>query len=241
MTKTIKKTKNKFGIKEEDIVERGIHLGHITSKFHPKMKPHIMGVKNNIHVLEPEKIIKKATEAFKHVESLVKKNKKILLVGTKIPIQDLVKKTAEECDIFYVNKRWLGGALTNFETISKRIKYFNEMEEKKEKGEFDKYTKKEQLDMDRELSKLEEKFGGIKNMKKLPDMVFVVDTENNEVAVHEARIKEITIMGLCDTNFNPKLLDYPIFGNDDSISSVEYFLEKLKEVILKNKKEQKNA
>jgi len=234
-TKTSKK-KNEFGVSPEDIMKTGVHLGHTTSKFNPKMTPYIMGVKNKVHILDPQKIAEKLVEALKFIEKAVAENKKILLVGTRPPMKNLVRDIAEGCDIFYINERWLGGTFTNFETIQKRIKYFRELEEKKKKGELDKYTKKEQLEIDEEIKKLERRFRGIKNMEKLPDIVFIVDMKHNELAAREARKKGITIIGLCDTNIDPTLADYPIPGSDDAISSVKYILGKLQEVILKTKK-----
>ncbi len=236
MIKTKKETG--FNITEEDIMSNGLHLGHITSRFNPKMKPYVMGVKNGVHVFDSQKILEKLNESLKFIEKSLKEDKKIILVGTRIPIKNLVKETAQECGIYYINSRWLGGTFTNFETISKRIRHFNELVEKKEKKEFSKYTKKERLKIDQEIKKLEERFSGVKDMDKLPDVAFIVDVQNNELVAREARKKEIKIVGICDTNVNPSSVDYPILGNDDSVSSVEYILGKLKEVILKNKEKE---
>ena len=147
----------------------------------------------------------------------------------------MVKKTAEDCALPYVIERWLGGTLTNFGIIKKRIEYFKDLERKKEAGELEKYTKKEQIEFEREIKNLEIKFGGIKNLEKLPDVIFVLDMKKEALAIKEAQMKEIKIIGIADTNVDPTLADYPIPANDDAILSVKYILEKVKEVILKAK------
>jgi len=153
------------------------------------------------------------------------------LIGTKIQIKDLVKQTAQECQLPYVNERWLGGTITNFETIKKRITYFKDLENKKKMGELAKYTKKERAKIDKELKDLEVKFEGIKNLEKIPEVIFVLDMKKDELAVKEAKKKGVSVIGIADTNINPKLADYSIPANDDAISSVKYILERVKEVI----------
>ena len=172
----------------------------------------------------------------KFIEQLSKEEKTLLLVGTKIQHKELVKKIAEECNLPYVNERWLGGTLTNFPVMKKRIKYFKEMEEKQESGELEKYTKKERMKIGKELDNLEKKFGGIKDLKEPPDAVFVCDMRKDDLAAKEARMKNIPVIGISDTNVDPTSADYPIPANDDAMSSVRYILEKVKEVILKAKK-----
>lgn len=234
---TIKEKVNIEDIKGSDeMLEAGLHFGHRKSKVHPKMKEYIFTIKNGVHIIDLEKTKQKLTEALGFIEKLVAEGKIILLVGTKIQFTNLVKEIAKEAEIPYITRRWLGGTFTNFGTIRKRIEYFKEMEEKKKKGELEKYTKKERLNMDRELESLEGKFGGIKNMEKLPDAIFVLDMKKDELAIKEARTKGVKIIAIADTNMDPSLADFIIPANDDAISSVKYILEKVKDVIIKNRK-----
>lgn len=237
--KEVKKAKTKevdFGINPEEMAEAGLHFGHRASRIHPKMKPYIYGMRNTVHLIDLEKTAEEFKKALKFIRELISGNKILLLVGTKIQVKDLVKDVAKECDLLYINERWLGGTLTNFKTIKKRIEYFKELEEKKKKGELAKYTKKERAKIDQELRDLEIKFGGIKEMEGLPDAIFVLDMKKDALAVKEASKKGVKVIGIADTNVDPTLADYPIPANDDAISSVKYILDKVKEVILKTKK-----
>ena len=236
------KTKTKktdFKLDVEKMAQSGLHFGHKISKIHPKMKPFIYGIRNSVHILDLEKTKEKFEEALKFIQELVKENKALLLVGTKIQIKDMVKDVARECSLPYVNERWLGGTFTNFETIKKRVDYFKDLERKKSAGELEKYTKKERAKIDQELKNLEINFGGIKELSKLPDAIFVVDMKKDFLAVKEAKKKGVKVIGIADTNIDPELADYPILANDDAVSSVKYILEKIKEVILKAKTETK--
>jgi small subunit ribosomal protein S2 len=223
----------KIKLDVEEMAKAGLHFGHKTSKLHPKMLPYIFGVRNTIHIIDLEKTKEKLKEALKFVYQLILEKKKILIVGTKIQLRDLVKNFADEFSFPYVNYRWLGGIFTNFDVIKKRVEYLKEIEEKKEKGEFEKYTKKERALIEQEILELEEKFGGLKNLETLPDAVFILDMKKDALAVKEARKKGIKIVAICHTNCDPTLADYPIPANDDAISSVKYILEKVKEVIKK--------
>lgn len=225
--------KNNFKISLEEMAKAGVHFGHRTSRRHPKMTPYLAGVRNTIHIINLEKTAEKLKEALKFIQELIADNKILLLVGTKIQLKDLVKSIATECGLPYISERWLGGTFTNFQTISKRIEYFKDLERKKAEGGFEKYTKKERLGIDRELRDLEIKFGGIKNLQSLPDAIFVLDMKKDEIAIREAKKKGIKVIGIAHTNVDPTLADYPIPANDDAISSVKYILEKVKEVILK--------
>jgi len=237
MEQTAKEKKTDFNLDPEEMIRAGLHFGHRTSKYHPKMEPFLHGVRNTVHILDVEKTVEKFKEALKFIQKLILEDKVILFVGTKIQVKDLVKKTAEECGLPYVTERWLGGTFTNLKTVQKRIEYFKELEQKKKEGELEKYSKKERADFDKELKDLEMKFGGIKNLNRLPDAVFIIDMKQNEIAVREASKKGVKIIGIVDTNIDPSLADFPIPANDDSISSVQYILDKIKEVILKTKKE----
>lgn len=228
--------KSKFNINVSEMTEAGLHFGHRTSRIHPKMKPYISGVKNTIHLIDLEQTAEKLEKALVFIQKLIADDKKILFVGTKVQVKELLKETAKECEMPYINERWLGGTFTNFKTIKKRIDYFNELAEKKEKGELDKYTKKERLDMDKELKNLEIKFGGIKDIVGMPDAIFVLDMKKDSLAIKEAGMKSIPIIAIADTNVDPSLADYPIPANDDAISSVSYVLNKVKDVIINTKK-----
>jgi small subunit ribosomal protein S2 len=224
-----------FNLNIEEMAKVGLHFGHKTSKVHPKMFPFIFGVRNNIHIIDLEKTKEKFEEALKFIQNLVLQNKVILFVGTKPQIKDLVKEIATELGFPYVNERWLGGTFTNFEVIKKRAEYLKDLEKKKAEGFFEKYTKKERAEIEKKIQKLQKKFGGIKNLEKLPDAIFVCDMVKDKLAVKEAREKGVKIIAISDTNADPTLADYPIPANDDAISSVKYILEKVKEVILKIK------
>ncbi len=226
-----------FNIVVEEMGRAGLHFGHRTSRINPKMKPFIFGVRNSVHIIDLEKTAEKLKEALEFVQKLISENKTLLLVGTKIQIKNLVKETAIEYGLPYVVNRWLGGTFTNFEVIKKRIEYFKDLESKKEKGELEKYTKKERAKFDKELRDLEKNVGGIKNLTQLPDAILVLDMKKDELSVKEAKKRGVKVIGISDTNTDPALADYPIPANDDSISSVKYILEKVKEVILKTKSE----
>lgn len=225
-----------FKIDTEEMTRLGLHFGHRTSRICPKMGPYLHGVRNTVHIIDLEKTKEKLTEALEFIQKLVSEGKVLLLVGTKIQVKDLVRKTAQDCSLPYVTERWLGGTFTNFGTISKRVEYYKDLEKKKAGGELEKYTKKERAKFDEELKKLRIKFEGIKTLTGLPDVIFVCDMRKDKLAVREARMKEIKVIGICDTNVDPTLADYPIPANDDAISSVKYVLDKVKEVILRARK-----
>ena len=179
--------------------------------------------------------MEKLKEALKFIQELISEEKVLLLVGTKIQIKNMVKETAVECGLPYVSERWLGGTFSNFETIKKRINYFKDLEREKAAGELEKYTKKERAKFEHELKKLEVKFGGIKNLEKVPQAILVLDMKKDESAVKEAKKLGVKIIGISDTNIDPTLANYPIPANDDAISSVKYILDKVKEAVIKAK------
>lgn len=224
----------------EEMAEAGLHFGHKESAVHPKMRPYIFGARNSVHIIDLEKTAEKLKEALGAIRDLVSEGKTVLFVGTKIQTKNLLKETAIECGQPYVTERWIGGLFTNFDIIKKRIDYFRDLEKKREEGELEKYTKKERADFDKEIKDLALKFGGIKSMEKLPDAVFVSDIKKDALAVKEAKMKKIKVIGITDTNVDPTVVDYPIPANDDAISSVKYILEKVKEVILKAKPKAEN-
>lgn len=225
--------KNHFNL--EEMAKAGVAFGHSVSRLHPKMKPFVAGVKSNIHLIDLEKTSKEFSSALQYITKLVADGKSILFVGTKIQIKDLVKASAMECQMPYVVERWLGGTFTNFETITKRVQYFKELETKKATGGLEKYTKKERSLFDKELEILTKKFEGIKHMNRLPEAVFIFDLKKDITCAREAKRKGIKVVAVTDTNVDPSLADYMIPANDDAISSIRYILENVKETILNKK------
>lgn len=235
------KTKNKIEvegveIKKEEMAEAGVNLGHKTSKLYPTMEEYIVGISNTIHVIDLKKTIELLKEALSYISKLAKADKQILFVGTKTPLKELVEEIAEGVDQPFVTERWLGGTFTNFEVISERVDHLKKMEKKEEEGEFEKYTKKEKAEKGQELKDLRRRFGGLKKMESLPKAVFITDVVEDNIALREAKQKDIDIIAIVDTNADISEVDYPIPANDDAITSVRYILEKVKEVIKQAKK-----
>lgn len=195
------------------------------------MKPYLAGVRNAVHILNLEKTQVKLKEALEFIQKSRQEGKVMLLVGTKIQIRNAVKETAKECGLPYVTERWIGGTLTNFEYIAKRVARMKELENMKASGDLEKYTKKEQAGFMKEFLDLERRFGGVRDMDRIPSIVFVCDIDENAIAVREARARGCTIIGITDTNINPDDVDYPIPANDDSAGSVQYILGKVKEAV----------
>jgi len=220
----------------EEMEKAGVNFGHKVSKLHPKMKPYVSGIKNNVHTFDLEKTSKEFSKALEFIARIISEGKTMIFVGTKIQMKSLVKTAAEECGMPYVTERWLGGTFTNFETIQKRVNYFKDLERRRASGDLAKYTKKEQLDFDKELALLKIKFEGIKNMAKLPEAVFIFGLDKDITCTREAKRKGIKIIALCDTNINPDIADYPVPANDDAISAVRYIIDKVKDAIISAKK-----
>jgi small subunit ribosomal protein S2 len=203
-------------------------FGHKAAKTHPRMKPYIDKVKDGVQLINLDKTIEKLDEALAFLKSAKKEGKEILIVGTNPALRSIVKEAAEEAGTLYVVERWIGGTLTNFKEIRKRIKYFNDLETKTKQEDFTKnYNKKERLMINKELERLKLKFGGIKKIERSPDIIFIVDTTKDEIALKEAFDSEKTVIALVDTNCNPVNINYPIPANDDSVSSVKYILDKV--------------
>lgn len=200
------------------------------------MKPYIFGVRGGVHIIDLDKSYDKLGEALDFLKKSVQEGKTVLFVGTAPSIKEVLENTASECGMPYVVERWIGGTITNFKSIKDRLKYFRDLEERKKTGKLEKYPKIEQREFDRELARLEEKWGGIKELSLLPDILFVIDFEKDKLAIKEANDKSISVVGICDTNADPNKIDYPIPANDDAIESVEYILNQVKEAILEGKK-----
>lgn len=225
----------KINLNLEDMQKAGVNFGHNVSRLHPKMKPYTAGIKNNVHVIDLEKTAKELERALGFIAKLSGEGKTILFVGTKIQARALAKAAAQESKMPYVTERWLGGIFTNFETISKRVDHFKDLEHKKATGALEKYTKKERMKFDKELESLTTKFEGIKHMSKLPDAVLILDLKKDATAAREARRKGIPIIGIVDTNISPDMADYAIPANDDAVSSIAYILDRVKEAIFSAK------
>ncbi|MBB5323645.1 small subunit ribosomal protein S2 [Anoxybacillus tepidamans] len=222
-------------ISMKQLLEAGVHFGHQTRRWNPKMKKYIFTERNGIYIIDLQKTVKKVEEAYNFVRDLAANGGKILFVGTKKQAQDSVKEEAERSGMFYVNQRWLGGTLTNFETIQKRIKRLKEIEKMAEDGTFDVLPKKEVIKLKKELERLEKFLGGIKEMKQLPDALFVIDPRKERIAVAEARKLNIPIVGIVDTNCDPDEIDYVIPANDDAIRAVKLLTSKIADAILEAK------
>lgn len=202
------------------LLEAGVHFGHETKKWNPKMKRYIFGEKNGIYIIDLEKTKEAIIKACEFLKGVAASGSPILFIGTKKQAQDIVKEGALRCNVFYVTQRWLGGMLTNFNTIRKRIKRLNDLERMKEDGTFAKLTKKEAAHLTKEMLKLNKSLGGIRSMDKLPKAIFIIDSKKEDIAVKEAKKLDIPTVALVDTNCDPDIVDYVIPGNDDAIRSI---------------------
>lgn len=214
----------------KSMMDAGVEYGHRSARLHPKMKPYISGMKMGIYLIDLMQTAEKLKASLEFLQSIKKEGKQVLFVGTKIQIRKSVAEIAQKCNMPYVHERWLGGTLTNFKVISRRVKELIEKEEKRDKGGFDHYTKKERLVIDQEIERLRKNFQGLKMMKELPAAVFIFDLDKNELAAREALRKGIKSIALVDTNLNPTIVDYPIPANDDALSSVAFILEEVKKI-----------
>ncbi len=219
-------------ISMKQLLEAGVHFGHQTRRWNPKMAPYIYTERNGIYIIDLQKSVGKVDEAYKAVSDIAADGGTILFVGTKKQAQDAVKEEAQRCGMFYVNERWLGGMLTNFKTIQSRIKRLKDIERMAEDGTFDVLPKKEVVHLKKEWDKLEKNLGGIKEMKRIPDAIFVVDPKKEKICVQEAHSLGITLIGIADTNCDPEELDYVIPGNDDAIRAVKLIVSKMADAVI---------
>ena len=215
------------------LLEAGVHFGHHTRRWNPKMAPYIFGKRNNIHIINLEKTVPMLYEALDAIQSIAKNGGKFLFVGTKRSASDLIAQAATNCGQYYVNHRWLGGMLTNWETVSNSIKKLKSLEERIETGEVNSLTKKERLQIERQKEKLDLNLGGIKNMNGIPDAMFIVDTNKESIAILEANNLNIPVIAICDTNSNPSGVDYPIPGNDDALRAISLYCDLVAASVLK--------
>ena len=219
-------------ISMKQLLEAGVHFGHQTRRWNPKMAEYIYTERNGIHIIDLQKSVGKVDEAYKAVADIAANGGTILFVGTKKQAQDAIESEAERCGMFYVNERWLGGMLTNFKTIQSRINRLKEIEAMEEDGTFDVLPKKEVINLKKELEKLQKNLGGIKEMKRLPDAIFIVDPKKERICVQEAHALGIELIGIADTNCDPDELDYVIPGNDDAIRAVKLIVSKMADAVI---------
>ena len=219
-------------ISMKQLLEAGVHFGHQTRRWNPKMAPYIYTERNGIYIIDLQKSVGKVDEAYNAIRDCVADGGKILFVGTKKQAQDSIKNESERCGMYYVNQRWLGGMLTNFKTIQSRVARLKKIEEMAEDGTFDVLPKKEVIQLKREQEKLEKNLGGIKEMQDIPDMIFVVDPRKERICIQEAHTLGIPLVGICDTNCDPEELDYVIPGNDDAIRAVKLIVSKMADAVI---------
>ncbi|MGO9620595.1 MAG: 30S ribosomal protein S2 [Desulfobaccales bacterium] len=220
----------------KELLEAGVHFGHQTRRWNPKMAPYIFGARNGIHIIDLQKTVQFFKTAYNYVVERVADGGLVLFVGTKKQAQDAIAEEAKRCGMFYVNHRWLGGMLTNFLTISRSIARLKEFETMKEDGTLRRFPKKEILMMEKKAAKLERSLGGIKNMGRLPDIVYVVDPRKEDIAVLEARKVHVPLVSIVDSNCDPTEIDYPIPGNDDAIRAIRLLTSRVADAVLEGKK-----
>ena len=219
-------------ISMKQLLEAGVHFGHQTRRWNPKMAEYIYTERNGIYIIDLQKSVGMVDTAYNAVKDIVANGGNILFVGTKKQAQDSIKTEAERCGMYYVNERWLGGMLTNFKTIQTRIKRLKEIEAMAEDGTFDVLPKKEVIGLKKEWEKLEKNLGGIKEMKKIPDAIFVVDPKKERICIQEAHTLGIPLIGIADTNCDPEELDYVIPGNDDAIRAVKLIVSTMADAVI---------
>ena len=222
-------------ISMKQLLEAGVHFGHQTRRWNPKMAPYIYTERNGIHIIDLQTSVGKVDEAYQAISQIVAAGGNVLFVGTKKQAQDAVKTEAERCGMFYVNERWLGGMLTNFKTIQSRIARLHAIEQMAQDGTFEALPKKEVAQLQKEWDKLEKNIGGIKNMTQIPDCIFVVDPKKESICVQEAHALGITLIGMADTNCDPEELDFVIPGNDDAIRAVKLIVSTMADAVIEAK------
>jgi len=222
-----------------EMLQSGVHFGHQISRWHPKMKPFIYGTRNNVHIVNLEKTAEQLTQACDFMQKVVSTGGTILFLGTKNQVKPILEREAKRCGMPYISEHWIGGFLTNFSIVIKLAKKYKDLVRRKEAGELVKYTKKEQLDFEKEINKLQLMVYGIKDLEKLPEAIFVWDVKSEKTAVKEAKVKKVPIIGICDTNTNPEGIDYIIPCNDDATKAIELIITFIANCILEAKKENK--
>jgi small subunit ribosomal protein S2 len=225
----------------KQLLEAGVHFGHQTRRWNPKMKPFIFTERNGIHILDLQQTVARFQVAYNYARSLAEEGKTILFVGTKKQAQEAVAQEAARCGMYFVNQRWLGGMLTNFTTIQQRLRYLADLEARQQRGEFASLTKREALGLEEQIAKLNRILGGIKGMRRLPDAVYIIDTRKESLAVNEARRLDIPLVALVDTNSDPDEVQYPIPSNDDAIRAVRLLTSKLADAVIEGRLARQSA
>lgn len=216
----------------KELLEAGVHFGHQTKRWNPKMKPYIFGARNGIYIIDLQKTVRLFKSAYNYVVEAAKSGETVLFVGTKKQAQDAISEEAQRCGMFYVNQRWLGGMLTNFTTVKQSIDRLKRLDAMFADGSIDAYTKKEALQLEKERQKLEKTLGGIKGMNRLPGMMFVIDPKNEEIAISEANKLNIPVVAIVDTNCDPDNINYVIPGNDDAIRAIRLLTSKMADAVI---------
>lgn len=219
-----------------EMLENAVHFGHKTTKWNPKMKKYIYGAKSGIHIFDLEKSAECLDKACEYLKQTSASGKNVLLVSTKLQASSMIENAAKETGMPYVVHKWIGGLLTNFATMKKRIAYFNKLSDENKSGELSKYTKKEIANLKKELTKLEAGLGGVKDLTRMPDAIFVADVVRDRIVIREANRLNIPVIGICDSNADPDGIAYPIPGNDDSVKSLAYLINAVKSAILAGRK-----
>jgi len=220
-----------------EMLKAGVHFGHLSSRWHPKMQPYIYGIRNGVHIIDLEKTALKLQEAQDFIKKIVSNNGTILFLGTKKQIQSVIEKEATRAGVPYIKGRWIGGFLTNFSIVIKLAKKYKDLVRRRDAGELNKYTKKEQLNFEKEIAKLESMVYGVKDVERIPDAIFVWDVKTEKTAIKEARMKNVPVIGICDTNTNPEGIDYVIPCNDDATKAVNLIISYIADCVIEAKSE----
>jgi len=227
--------KKKISVSLEDLLEAGCHFGHQARRWHPKMKPFIWTVRDGVHVFDLVKTKKALEKAMAFAQTAASQGEKIVFIGTKRQAGGIIQEEAKRCGMPYVNRRWLGGTITNWEQIKRSIDKLIEMKTKRKEDEYDKYTKKERILIDREIARLEKFFGGLVDLKEMPSLIFVVDCKKEEAVIKEAKMKNVKIIGMVDSNTDPSDIDYFIPVNDDAVGSIKFIVSRIAQAIIDGK------
>lgn len=220
-----------------ELLEAGAHFGHQTSHWHPKMKKFIFGERNNVHIIDLEKTIEQLEKVQDFIKQIVSRNGTILFLGTKKQVHDVIEREAKRCGMPYISNRWIGGFLTNFHFVIKLTRRYKDLVSKRDSGQFEKYTKKERLNFEKEIAKLESEIYGVKDVEKLPEAIFVWDVKKEKTAVAEAQNKGVPIIGICDTNVNPDGISYVIPVNDDATKTIDLVMKYIADCVIDAKAE----
>lgn len=241
LTPERQKSMSKVTVSLEELMDAGAHFGHQTRRWNPKMEEYLYGQENGVHIFDLTKVKPLIEEALDFITRSVKEGKTVLILGTKKQVKDKVAEVAEKAGVPFVNERWLGGTISNFEQMRRSIKKMEEMKANMTSGFYNKYTKKERLLIDREIARLERFFGGIKTLTNIPDVLFVIDTKREAGAVHEANERKVPVVGIVDSNSDPDPVDYPIPMNDDASKALEYILGLVGQAISEGKSTKKSS